>query len=57
MVTVICNADGCANNGVTYNVLGAPAYVECGGCHEPLEPTDHRDDPEPPQMVFPEAPQ
>jgi hypothetical protein len=54
MVTVICNADGCANNAVTYNVLGVPPFVECGGCGAHLEPTDERPDPEMPSM-FPEV--
>ena len=56
MVTVICNADGCVNAGVTYNVLGAPEQVECGGCGDMLTATDLRDDPEPPQMVLPDLP-
>ena len=56
MVTVICNADGCANEGVTYNILGEPDVVECGGCHEMLTPTDLRDDPPMPTM-FPDPPE
>ena len=50
MVTVICDADGCANAGVTYNILGEPEQVECGGCGAMLTPTDHRDDPPLPEM-------
>ena len=46
MVTVICNADGCANDGIEYNVLGTPPFVECGGCKAHLQPTDERPDPE-----------
>jgi hypothetical protein len=42
---------------VTYNILGEPDVVQCGGCHEMLAPTDLRDDPELPQMVFPEVPE
>ena len=53
MITVICNADGCANAGVAYNVLGAPETVECGGCHDMLTPTDHRDDPPQPEYTPP----
>lgn len=62
MVTVICNADGCANNGVTYNILGTPPFVECGGCGDRLTPTDERPDPELPTWApgptadFPEPP-
>ena len=52
MVTVICNADDCANAGVTYNVLGAPEQVECGGCHDMLTPTDLRDDPPEPEYIL-----
>lgn len=55
MVTVICNADGCLNTGETYNILGAPEQVECGGCGAMLEPTDLRDDPPLPTM-FPDPP-
>ena len=51
MVTVICNADGCANHAVTYNVLGTPPFVECGGCHVHLEPYDERDDPPMPDFL------
>jgi len=53
MVTVICNSDDCANAGVSYNVLGAPQQVECGGCHGMLTPTDLRDDPPEPEYIPP----
>ena len=53
MVTVVCNADGCANEGVTYNVLGVPSFVECGGCGAHLAPTDERDDPPTPDPFLP----
>lgn len=62
MVTVICNADGCDNSGIEYNVLGQPAFVECGGCKAHLDPTDERPDPEIPSWTpgptadFPEPP-
>jgi len=50
MVTVTCTDNTCPNGGIDYNVLGAPAFVECGGCHVMLVPTDERLDPELPAM-------
>jgi hypothetical protein len=55
MVTVVCEQDGCINSGVTYNILGFPDVVECGGCHEMLEPYDACDDPELPPSFNLEA--
>jgi len=49
MVTVTCTDDTCPNGGTPFNVLGDPPFVECGGCHVHLEPTDHRDDPPQPE--------
>jgi hypothetical protein len=49
MVTVTCNDNNCANNGIDYNVLGTPAAVQCGGCGVMLEPYDLRDDPPEPE--------
>jgi len=56
MVTVTCANSKCVSNGVAFNFAGNPETVECGGCHEMLTATDLRDDPELPQMVFPEVP-
>ena len=52
MVTVTCTDDSCPNGGVPFNVLGDPSFVECGGCHVHLEPTDRRDDPPQPDELM-----
>jgi hypothetical protein len=53
MVTVTCNDNNCVNGGIDYNVLGAPLFVECGGCQIHLEPYNLRDDPLLPSMPAP----
>jgi hypothetical protein len=49
MVTVTCTDDSCPNGGTPFNVLGDPQFVECGGCHVHLEPTNPRPDPPQPE--------
>lgn len=50
MVTVTCTNSDCVSNNVSFNFVGNPKTIECGGCHQMLTPTDHRDDPPPPEM-------
>ena len=50
MVTVTCTDNTCPNGGIDHNVLGAPPFVECGGCGVHLEPYDLRDDPPAPEF-------
>jgi hypothetical protein len=57
MVTIVCETDACPQKGIETNFVGFPDTVECGGCHEMLTPTDHREDPEMPQMVFADPPE
>jgi len=52
MVTVICTDNDCPNGNISFNVLGDPTFVECGGCHVHLSPTDRRDDPPQPDELM-----
>ena len=45
MITATCTNVDCRENGVNYNVEGAPTAVECGFCAQPCELTDERPDP------------
>jgi len=45
MITATCTNSDCVANGIEYNMLGAPARIECGTCHNDCELTDPRDDP------------
>ena len=50
MITATCKTANCEQNGIGYNVAGAPPRVECGACHADCELTDPRDDPPMPDM-------
>ena len=41
MVEFVCNAEGCANQGVVYPMDTKDTVAECGGCGVKLEGTAH----------------
>lgn len=34
----VCNAEGCPNNGIIYNMEEAGGPIMCGGCFEMIAP-------------------
>lgn len=48
MITATCTTTECKQHAIGYLVLGDPARVECGACHNDCELTDPQ--PDPPQQ-------
>lgn len=50
MITATCNNTDCTANGTPFAMLGEPAQVECGACHNDCDLSDPQ--PDPPEPVF-----
>ena len=39
IITFICNAEGCPNEGIVYRMEDSELKANCGGCWAPLQGT------------------